>query len=535
MDSTLVINILRTYDAKNFSTILKNKQSYQTLLKSLKLKENTSLIDFTTSLLTVCRELLNEEKRKDAVTILKFIKPLLPSSSTETQISFYLAVTDSFVMNNEYDGGKQAAIKALNIAQKIKNADLEIKAINRLFIIERTLGEKEVALEYLKKSKKLAEEINNKENIVFCEINSGLIHFFDKDYKKAADYCITVIEQASSASYPVNKLNMVMDYFIQVFTENQGLIIVDKYKETIRKGVSLVLKALKEVANVMEAMHRLMLVIALIKISDELLLPSLKEVENQINTFGEEKRALYLSAVARGLGDYDQYKTALMYYEKALRHEQKIPEDFQLTIKKDYGHLLSKSLNINMVYDLASSPSVAQNLKNIAIICEEPTLIGKANDKIVFRNAIVDSDAVYGLTREFIRKRWLEGSIKDRYTLKKALNRLIFDKSKEDVIEEVELIIINVEDQENNIMSLLLIGSTTSEKGLIKKKKEFEGYQLIGHIVPKYISKQKHFEEWAVKLLYNITQSSQKFKTIEIITNSKNIDVNFEPLIPSPL
>ena len=168
-------------------------------LTSLEIKKEMDVNSFVDFLLSKTYELLLQEKRPQALILLKRIKPLIPLSSKENYIKFYLNLANSFILNNEYEGAKKAAEKAKNMAFKINDPELIIKTLNLLFVIYRTL-EKDKALEYLIKSKQIAEKNNIIENLVYTEVNIGLMHMFSKKINEAADSCKRVIELVDNST-----------------------------------------------------------------------------------------------------------------------------------------------------------------------------------------------------------------------------------------------------------------------------------------------------------------------------------------------
>jgi hypothetical protein len=98
------------------------------------------------------------------------------------------------------------------------------------------------------------------------------------------------------------------------------------------------------------------------------------------------------------------------------------------------------------------------------------------------------------------------------------------------LLNDLELFTINAISQENELQSLLFVGTNFDEKQLKKKKKVFSGYQILGHIIPESIQSEKHFEDFDMRFVYNLIRSPQKYKKIEIMTTSEDIPISFEPL-----
>ncbi len=524
-----LLNYLRSIDTDTFVSKIQKKEYLTQLIDKFDL-DNTKTIDgFAEFMLIETRKTINAGNRTDGTKILKYVKALFPFISEEMHVSFYLALADSFLVANDYTGAFKAASKAKIIANNAQNPKLEIKALNLLFIIQRTLG-KDKAINYLLKSKKLSIEVEDHENIVFCDVNIGLIHLFNKNNKKAAEYVKRVINHLTVYPYPEEKINMPADFYIQVFTENPGYITAPIYKETVRNGVEVVLRAVKHIENIQQASRRISLLISTLKLSDEILTRTLKIIERGLEEISKEKRSSYYMAIASGLGDYKDYKLALVFLEKAINHLEHVKdEETHRKVRKNYGYTISRVLNATMAYDLQSSSNLINQSRTISIETEENSLIGKRATKISFRNSPYDSDSVYGISRSHIVNQIIP-SIKEVYEWKPIINKLRISHSKKDPISEVELIVINAKGQDDDIRSLLLIGTVLDEKGLRKKRRVFTGFQIVGHIVPNQILQENHFEEYDIKFIYDLIYAPQKFKEIELLTNSKNLDLNFESI-----
>jgi len=181
-----------------------------------------------------------------------------------------------------------------------------------------------------------------------------------------------------------------------------------------------------------------------------------------------------------------------------------------------------------MLFDLASSPQTTQNLKNMFLETNLSTFLGGKGKRIAYRNAVVDSDAVFSIDRNFLNDRILE-SIKGRYTVHKTIVKFSYQKSRDDIIENLELFTINAITQDDEVVSLLFAGTTMSEKDLKKQKKVFSGYQLIGQIIPDSSKSGKHLEDYSISFIYDLIRAPQRFKNLEILTNSDELGISFEP------
>ena len=207
-----------------------------------------------------------------------------------------------------------------------------------------------------------------------------------------------------------------------------------------------------------------------------------------------------------------------------------ITDDEKRRIKKNYAYTLSAIIGASMIYDLESSQQTSQRLKGLKIKTIEDSLAGKKNKQINFRNSVSDSDAVFAVKREFIEKQLLP-SIKDSYSKKEIVIGFSYHNSREDILNHLEMFAINALNQDDELISLLLVGTTISEKDAKKKKRTFTGYQILGHRVPKSILDTKHFEEFDVKFLYDLVIAPQKFKKIEMILPHNSLETDYKKLL----
>ncbi|UJG40554.1 MAG: hypothetical protein K9W45_12060 [Candidatus Heimdallarchaeum aukensis] len=523
-----VVKYIGAFSVDELKEIVVDNKKRKQLLSDLEIEREMDISSFVDFLLSETYELLLEEKRSQALILLKRIKPLIPLSSRENYVRFYLNLANSFMINNEYEGARKAAEKAKNMAYKINNPELIVKSLNLLFAIYRTL-EKDKALEYLIKSKQIAEKNNMVENLVYTEVNIGLMHMFNKKINDAADSCKKVIEIVKDNAYSSTKLHMASDFFLHLFSENQGLIVAPKYKSMVVDGVNLVLRTLSKVKNPNEIAKRLSILTMMSKISDEQverILPLLLDFVKQHKT---TKKSILYAAIANGLGDYKGYSKALSIFPEALKNTKKLTDDEQQRIRKNYAYLLANAINITMVYDLASSSSDIVKLKNLKIKTDSDSLLGKPG-VYKYRSAITDSDAIFGLKRNDIKKKIIE-NLKDVIHITPAISSITHEKKNEEIIKNIEILLINAITYENEMCSLLLSGSTVNEKSLNKKKRIFDGYQIIGHIVPDSVVRQKHFEEFDILLIYELIKSPQKFKKVEIVSVSENVQKNYLTII----
>ncbi len=525
---TLVLNFLKSIPIEYFKNNIEKDTFRKKICKEFGLKENASVDEIANYLLVRARKLIDAEKRTDALIILKRVKAILPMVDKKIKIYFYITLANSFILANEYEGAKKAAEKARSLAQALNEPKLIIQSLNILFAIYRTI-EKDKAIKYLLKSQQIAEQNNIYENIVYTEVNIGLIHLFNHKITEAADSCKKVVEVLLKHPYPNNKIHMPADFFLHLFNENNGLIVSPKYKETFVKGVDIVIRALKQMNNVSEKARRLSILLMSLKISDEII----DKVLDKILTFVEEEKvedqAMLYAAIANGLGDYNGYKRSLSIFQRAMKVVDRAPDEQQLRIHKNYAYLLSSALNITMVYDLATSKSNILQLKNIRIKTDKKSLLGPAGT-YKYRSAINDSDAIFGLTEKDIVKKLL-AAIKDKYKVTPCIIDFRHNNGSSDLVKNIELLIINAVDFKDQLTSILLSGSTVKEKTLKKKKKAFESYQIIGHIVPPEIAQKKHFEDFDIYFIYSLMKSPQKYKAIELLKASEELKINYESLL----
>ena len=520
-------NYLKTLKPPSLIERVKDTKLFQELLARLELDKTLSTQDFIEYLLTESKKLFNKELRKEGLIILKSVKPLLSLAPKKLHVTFYLLLADSFLLANDYEGARKAVVKADGIASKLDDPRLKIRIFNMMFIIHRTVG-KDKAMGYLLKSREIAEKHDLYENIVFCDVNIGLIHFFKEEFPKATERCKNIVNLISENPYPKEKLLMPADFFLQLFSENPSLVVISKNKDIIVKGVNIVLRALKQLTNDFEATRRISILASFLKLSEDLVESTSEEIESFIEELPSSKKPLYFSALASGIANYKEYQFSLMYFEKALEFAKHLSDPEQRRIRKGYAYSLSSILGVSMLYDLASSPQTTQNLKNMNLEISLSTLLGEKGKRIEFRNAVVDSDAVFSIDRDFLNDRILE-SIKDRYVVHKNIVKFIYQKSREDILENLEIFTINAVTQNDEVVSLLFAGTTMSEKDLKKHKKVFSGYQVIGQIIPNSIKSKKHLEDFSISFIYDLIRAPQKFKNLEILTNSEELKLSFIP------
>ncbi|MHA1667355.1 MAG: hypothetical protein ACTSUR_01755 [Candidatus Heimdallarchaeaceae archaeon] len=493
------------------------------------MNESWSEKQFVKYLLVKTKNALDEEKRKEALIILKSVKVLLPLVSEDLHAVFYLTLADSFLLANDYVGAKKALSKANSIAVKLNDSKLKVKVLNRLFIVNRTIG-KDKAMSYLLKSRELSIQNNFYENIVFCDVNVGLMHFFKKEINRAIEYCENAINLISEHPYPEKKLLMPTDFFLQIFSENPGAVVVSKNQKLILRGVKIVLRAIKQLTNTYEATRRVSILVNFIKFSDNILGKALPEIENFIETLAVKKRPLFYSAVASGISDYKEFQYSLIFFDKALKNVNLLSDEDQRTIRKGHAYLLANILGVSMLYDLESSSQTTQFLSNLSIITEEDCLLGTKNKKISFLNSAKDSDAAFAIKRKVLKEK-VVNKMKEQYSIKKIVTKFFFQKAREDVLENLEILVINAQTQNDEIQSLLLAGTHMEEKSVKKGKKIFSAYQIIGHIIPSSIKKYKHKEDFDMTFLYDLIRSPQRFKHIELLTTSEKINVSFKAIV----
>ena len=511
-------------------TQVKDEESFQKILSDLNLDQDYSYDDLVDYFLKESKEFLNKEKRTEALIILKAVKSLLTLVSKRFYIPFYLVLTDSFMLVNDFQGAEKAAKKAQTAAAIFDDPQYQIRVWNRLFMIYRTL-EKDKSRQYLLQSKELAQKHDLYENIVFCDVNLGLIHLFNKDYTKAAEYCSNIINIVTTHPYPNDKLIMPTDFFLHLFSENPGLIVVSKHQSTVEKGVDVVLKTIQKIQNPQEAKRRLSILGSILKISEKQLSIFIAKVEKSIEKLKVSKQADYYAALATGMGDYNNYSYALIFLDKALSLTDTLDAETQRELRKNYAFSISKSIGVSMIYDLVSSSNISNKLKRLRIKNDASTLLGEEGNYIEYRNSVSDSDAIFGLSREMFEKQ-LYPAIKGRVDIKQTIIDFCYQNSKSDVIANMEIIVINAINQKNELLSLLMVGSTLNEKKAAKKSKYvFSGYQILGHLVPKKVLKKKHFEDFDAKFLHDLIKAPQKFRKIEILRVSDEVDVRFEHIL----
>ncbi len=97
------------------------------------------------------------------------------------------------------------------------------------------------------------------------------------------------------------------------------------------------------------------------------------------------------------------------------------------------------------------------------------------------------------------------------------------------MINNLEIFCINTLTQEDEVQSLLFAGTTMDEKNIKKGKRIFSGYQILGHIVPKNIQSQKHIEDFDMRFLFDLIRAPHKFKKIEFLVPSDEINITYTP------
>lgn len=521
-------NFLKSLKPQILAEKLKKKDSYEEILVQLGLDKELTKNNFVAYLLIESKKLLNKEQRNEALIVLRSIKAILPQVPIEYHAEFYLRLADSFLLSNDYEGAQKAASKSEKIALKLNDPNLSIRIFNLLFIIYRTIG-REKAVEYLHKSRKLSEEHSIHANIVFCDVNLGLLHFFKKEHNKAADYCKSVIELISEKPYPNDKLLMPTDYFLQIFSENPGLVVAPKYKDTILKGVSVLIRALKQLSNDYEATRRISILTSFLKLSDRLVNKSISKITEYIESLNVNKKSIYYAAVGRGIGDYKDFQFALMYFEKSLEFISFTKDDEQRRIRKGMAFILSSSIGISMLYDLESSPQTSQNLKNLAIKTNSKNLLTEKDDATIsFRNAVSDSDAAFSIKRKYLAGNLLD-ILKEKYEIQRNITTFTFQKGNKDLIDNLEIFCINTISHDDEVQSLLFAGTTMEEKNIKRGKKIFSGYQILGHIVPKKLRSEKHIEDFDMRFLFDLIRAPHKFQKIEFLVPSDEIEITYSP------
>ena len=526
--ASVLHNYLKSLKPQTFAKYVQDKSQFSTILKDLKLDTNFTVADLVGYMLAECKKQFNVENKDEGMIILKHVKVLLPLVPKTLHAFFYLALADSFLLSNDYEGAEKAAYKADTLAKKLKDPKIQIKVYNKLFIVNRTIG-KDKAVGFLIKSKELSVQHNLHDNIVFCDVNLGLIHLFKKETNKAVEYCSNCIALITSKPYPSDKIMMPSDFFLQVFSDNPGLVVVSKNRDTILKGVSVVLRSIKFLKNDYESTRRLTILLSILKLSDSLLEPSLKQIDEFIDNLKQHKKAMYYAAISHGIAEYKEYKMALVYFDKAITFASYADDREQRKIKKGYAYTLAQLLGISMIYDLKSSSQTTQKLKKLTLALNKDCLIGKENQKVEFRNAVSESDAAFAISRETFLDRVLV-SIKDRYEVLDNIGGFFYRDSKDDILDNLEIFAINSVNYDDEVQSLLFVGTSMDEKDLRKKRKVFSGYQILGHILPKTIRENKHKEDFDIRYINDLLRAPQRFKKIEIIIPSKEIMISYTQL-----
>ena len=525
----LLHNYLKSTKPQTFANDAQDKSKFSKILEDLQLGKNLTMIDLVEYMLAECKKQFNLENKDEGMTILRHVKVLLPLVPKALSAFFYLALADSFLLSNDYEGAEKAVLKADVLAKKLKEPKIQIKVYNMLFVINRTIG-KDKAMNFLLKSKELSEKHSLHENIVFCDVNIGLSHLFKKETSKAVEFCSNAIDIITSKPYPNEKIIMPSDFFLQLFSDNPGLAVVSKNKETILNGVSVVLRAIKFLKSDYEATRRLTILTSILKLSDSLLEPGIKKIDDFVEGLNLNKKAMYYSAIAHGIAEYKEYKLALVYFEKAIELSFYTTDNEQRRIRKGYAYTIAQLLEISMIYDLETSSQTTQLLKRLTLKLNDSCLIGKKDQNVEYANAVSDSDAVFALSRKMIEEKLLV-SIQDRYKLKDNISKFFYRNSKGDILENLEIFVVTALNHDDDIQSLLFVGTTIDDKDLKKKRKVFSGYQIIGHILPEKLRENKHNEEFDVKFVNDLLRAPQRFKKIEILIPSGDITISYEQLL----
>lgn len=523
----MLYNKLKNTSPQQFSEFFADEKSFSSLLSKLKLSSSISREDLVKLLLAEIKQYIKSERKKEALYLLKLLKKVLPLVPIKYKVDYYLQLADYFILSNDYSAAEKAVNKAKISVSKLTDPERHIKVLNMLFIIARTLKNDD-AINYLLKSKQLSEKHKIYDNLVFCEVNIGLIHLFNKEYTKAAECAINVVSLVSKHKFSKEKILMTADFFLHLFSESPGFFKVPKYHDTILKGINIVLEAIDLAKDEYYATRRLSILVNTLLLSEELVEKATKIINHFVEKKPKSQKAYYYSAIATGFSDYMNYKMAIVYLRKALEYIKYVNDDKQREIRKQYAFILSKALNINMIYDLQSSTNIAAKLTKITIELDKDTLLEKKGAKIIFANAIAESDAIFGIKRDMIVKK-LFNSIKEQCTIVKAISHMSHSKSREDLISSVEPVVIVARGHNTQeISALLLVGSSLDEKTAKRKTKIFEGYQIIGHIVPSSRKHGKHWEDFDVDFLYELLTAPQKYSKIEILTVSDNVEVQYK-------
>jgi hypothetical protein len=184
---------------------------------------------------------------------------------------------------------------------------------------------------------------------------------------------------------------------------------------------------------------------------------------------------------------------------------------------------------MSMIYDLETSSQTSQRMKNLKIKTTHQSLLGDKNVNIFYKNAVNDSDAAFAVSKQFLEENLL-ATLKDLCIVKKTISDFTYQNSRKNILEHLEVFCINLLTFEDEIISLLFVGTTMSEKDLKKKRKIFSGYQILGHILPKSLESEKHVEDFDVQLIYDLIKSPRKFQKIEILTNSDELELDFKSI-----
>ncbi|RLC20037.1 MAG: hypothetical protein DRH56_10670 [Deltaproteobacteria bacterium] len=507
---------------------MEDTKAFTSLLKNLSLPSNLSREQFIELVLGYAAHLLNEEKRKEALKFLRLAKTLLPYASTKNRALFYITLANSFISANDYGGAEKSLKKAKLFVDKSEDPSLRVKFLNLQFIIARTL-KRPHAEQFLERSREISLKNNLYENLVFCEVNLGLIAFFKKDHSRAMEHLKRAIEVVSKHPYPKEKLIMLCDFFLQVLSENSGYVRVSKYYDLILKGADIVFSAINVLDDPHQGAKRLSLLVSFLKMSDDLLIEVLRGLESKIAKLSKNYRAIYYSGIASGLANYKNYTLALKYFDQAISNSNSLSDDEIRVLKKKHAFTLAMALRIRMLYDLTTTSNFSYRIKRIQVVTLEPTLLGRKDTRITLRNAVADSDAIFTVDENFVRKR-IYSTLKNYLNVKRVLSYFGHEKSKHNLLEKLDVFVINAVDHRNALTSILFVGSNIKESPkILKGKNVFTTYQILGHIVPKSLN-CAHIENYDVKFLYDLVRAPQKFKKIEILVPSEDIAKEYETI-----
>jgi len=524
-----IVEKLSSLSPKEVLANIQDNHAFSSALKKLGLPPSLSKDQFVEYLLNEAASLLNEEKRKEALRVLRFVKHLLSITNKRNKALFYLTLANSFITANDYVGAEKAIKKALVFIDETANASLKVKALNLQFVVARTLKKPE-AEQFLVRSRDISLKHELYENVVFCEVNLGLIAFFKKDHKTAMRHLKETIRIIETYPYPKEKLIMPCDFFLQVLSENSGYVRVPKYHDIIFKGVNIVLSAIDTLESPHQGAKRLSLLVSFLKLSDDLLSKALEQIEKKIVKVRKEYRAIYYSGVASGLAEYKGYKIALNYFEKAITNSSTLSDHELRELKKKYAFTLSMALGIKMLYDLSTTSNLSYRIKRIQVKTDDITLIGKKDTIVTFRNAVADSDAIFTADETFIKKS-LYGTLKNFLNIKRTLTYLGHEKSRQNLIEKIDAFVINALSHEGKLISILFVGSNIKERPkIVKNKNNFSTYQILGHFIPN-CTNCTHIEEYDVKFLYTLLKKPQKFRKIEILVPSEKIEKGYKTIL----